>query len=99
MQVCTAQYFVWWFTLLPLVLPKLDLSWRTGILQAIGVWVTAQAHWLAWAYMLEFEGMAVHLQVWLASIAMCAATVYLMKELIRCSSPQVFAVPSHCKLS
>lgn len=91
MQVCTAQYFVWWFTLLPLVLPTLDISWETGISRAAGAWMMAQAHWLSWAYMLEFEGMAVHLPLWLASIVMCVGTVYLMKELIRCSKPQLFA--------
>ena len=97
MQVCTAQYFVWWFTLLPLVLPNLDLSWRTGVMQPFVIWVVSQLHWLAWAYMLEFQGRAFHLQVWLASLAMCAATVYLMKALIHCSNPRTFARQAQLK--
>ena len=91
MQVCTAQYFVWWFTLLPLVLPSLDLSWEPGALRAIILWAMAQVHWLAWAYLLEFQGKAVYLQVWIASIIMCVATVSLMAELMRCCSWHRFA--------
>lgn len=92
MQVCTAQYFVWWFTLLPLVMPTLDMSWSTGITSAAVAWVLTQAHWLGWAYMLEFQGRAVHLAVWVSSVMMCAATIYLMKELIRCSRTQLFVL-------
>ncbi|KAH9301034.1 hypothetical protein KI387_012617, partial [Taxus chinensis] len=55
-KVITAQYFVWFFCLLPLILPwtKLRLRWK-GLI-CIGLWVAAQFHWLFWAYLLEFKG-------------------------------------------
>jgi phosphatidylinositol glycan class M len=57
-KVVTAQYFVWYLSLLPLVLPALAaqraVSW--GARGAGGAaWVAAQLHWLAWAYQLEMR--------------------------------------------
>lgn len=40
------------------------------------------AHWLLWAYLLEFQGAAVHLAVWCASLAFLAAHVWLICELL-----------------
>lgn len=77
-KVITAQYFVWFFCLLPLILPwtKLHLQWK-GLL-CIGVWVAAQIHWLSWAYLLEFKGINVFVQLWLASIIFLVANTYVL---------------------
>ena len=40
------------------------------------------AHWLLWAYCLEFLGWRVHLGVWGASLALMAAHVWLISELL-----------------
>lgn len=40
------------------------------------------AHWLLWAYLLEFQGAGVHLAVWFASLAFLAAHVRLICELV-----------------
>ena len=54
-KVCTAQYFVWYFGLLPLCLTDLDWGkWRV-LASAGGFWIVAQLHWLGWAYLLEFQ--------------------------------------------
>ena len=55
LQVCTAQYFVWYFSLLPLVLPLMRWPPSRGLMLAAGWWVLAQLHWLAWGYLLEFQ--------------------------------------------
>jgi hypothetical protein len=57
LQVSTAQYFVWYFCLIPLVLPRLRLT--RGLCWALGCWVAAQLHWLLWGYLLEFQVRAV----------------------------------------
>ncbi|KAL3146110.1 hypothetical protein ABBQ38_015459 [Trebouxia sp. C0009 RCD-2024] len=95
-KVCTAQYFVWWLTLLPLVLPDVGF---TRIIWPSTLWVLSQLHWLLWAYLLEFQGKAVHLQVWCASIFMLAANIHLMNRFIRCTSPVPFCyAPNSTKL-
>lgn len=54
-QVCTAQYFVWWLSLLPLSLPHIRWPPPKGLLLAGVLWGAAQLHWLGWAYLLEFK--------------------------------------------
>jgi len=95
LQVCTAQYFVWWFGILPLVLPQLDITWCSGVMLPALLWVLAQVHWLAWAYLLEFQGRSVHLEVWCASIVMFAANIYLMCQMIKHSKPVTFIDRQH----
>ena len=131
MQVVTAQYFVWYFSLAPLALCRLQpgsqvparhcsttcskllhhelhavmsvlppkpqpppvsshlsnsselgtpaLVRRQGrVAAAAAAWAAAAAHWLAWAYLLEFRGAPVHLAVWAAGLAFLAANVVLL---------------------
>ena len=51
----TAQYFVWYFCLLPLVLPHIAWPPPSGLVWAAAAWLAVQLHWLAWAYSLEFQ--------------------------------------------
>ncbi|KZS88445.1 glycosyltransferase family 50 protein [Sistotremastrum niveocremeum HHB9708] len=67
-KVCTSQYFLWYIWFLPLILPKLQLSLRTGIL-CLASWFGGQAVWLSLAYRLEFLGENRFFEVWCASIA------------------------------
>ncbi|TXG73612.1 hypothetical protein EZV62_002191 [Acer yangbiense] len=82
-KVITAQYFVWFFCLLPLILPwsKMTLKWEG--LCCIFVWMGAQSHWLMWAYLLEFKGRNVFVQLWLASILFLAANTFVLIMIIR----------------
>ena len=82
MQVITAQYFVWFFCLFPLILPwsRMKLMWKG--LTCIVVWTTAQLHWLIWAYALEFQGKNVFLGLWIASISFFAANIFVLSMLI-----------------
>ncbi|XP_016650821.1 PREDICTED: GPI mannosyltransferase 1 isoform X2 [Prunus mume] len=82
-KVMTAQYFVWFFCLLPLVLAwsKMKLKWKG--LSCMTLWVAGQLHWLMWGYLLEFKGRNVFLQLWMASILFLAANTYVLVSLIR----------------
>ncbi|KAF7836192.1 GPI mannosyltransferase 1 isoform X1 [Senna tora] len=82
-KVITAQYFVWFFCLLPLILPwsKMKLKWK-GLL-CILVWMGAQTHWLLWGYLLEFKGKNVFLQLWAASLLFLAANIFVLVVIIR----------------
>jgi len=69
-KVSTAQYFVWYLCWISITLPKI-LSKRQGtgtLRRASVVWPLSLCHWLAWAYVLEFQGQPVHLFVWFAGL-------------------------------
>lgn len=82
-QVMTAQYFVWFFCLLPLILPwsKIKLKWQ-GLASTL-LWIGAQTHWLMWGYLLEFKGKNVFIQLWVASIVFLAANTYILISIIQ----------------
>ncbi|CAI9108706.1 OLC1v1008381C3 [Oldenlandia corymbosa var. corymbosa] len=82
-KVMTAQYFVWFFSLLPLILPwtKMKLKWQGLALSLI--WIGAQTHWLMWGYLLEFKGKNVFIQLWLASIMFLAANTWVLISIVR----------------
>lgn len=77
-KVMTAQYFVWFFCLLPLILPWSDMKLKWKGVASVLVWIGAQTHWLMWGYLLEFKGKNVFLQLWMASIIFLAANTYIL---------------------
>ncbi|CAI0398483.1 unnamed protein product [Linum tenue] len=82
-KVITAQYFVWFFCLLPLILPWSDMKLRWEGLSCVGLWMGAQLHWLLWGYLLEFRGQNVFLQLWMASLVFLLANAAVMAVFIR----------------
>lgn len=81
-KVCTSQYFLWYLSLLPPLLPRLACSYLEGGLM-LGLWYFAQASWLLPAYLLEFEGRQVYRLVWAESVAFFCANVGILARLIR----------------
>ncbi|XP_039124770.1 GPI mannosyltransferase 1 isoform X2 [Dioscorea cayenensis subsp. rotundata] len=81
-KVITAQYFVWFFCLLPLILPwsSMKLKWK-GLI-CISLWMGSQLHWLLWGYILEFKGQNVFIQLWLASLLFLAANTVILLMVI-----------------
>ncbi|CAD6225726.1 unnamed protein product [Miscanthus lutarioriparius] len=77
-KVMTAQYFVWFFCLLPLILPwsSMKLKWKG--LACMVVWMGSQLHWLMWAYLLELKGRNVFVQLWVAGLMFLAANTFVM---------------------
>jgi len=79
-KVLTAQYFVWWWAMLPLALPW--LSWRRWAFgRSLLLWAVGEVHWLLWAYLLEFRRWPVRPGVWGASCAFLAAHLWLLSEI------------------
>ncbi|KAL6953900.1 hypothetical protein U1Q18_044279 [Sarracenia purpurea var. burkii] len=83
-KVITAQYFVWFFCLLPLILPWTNMKLKWEGLSSILLWIGAQTHWLMWGYLLEFKGKHVFQQLWAASLIFLAAnTGVLIRFILR----------------
>ncbi|VFQ88982.1 unnamed protein product [Cuscuta campestris] len=93
-KVITAQYFVWYFCLLPLILPWSKMKLKGKGLVCILVWIGAQTHWLLWGYLLEFKGKNVFIQLWISSLMFLAANTFVLTATIthQCYSP-VFCHP------
>ncbi|KAK6919551.1 GPI mannosyltransferase 1 [Dillenia turbinata] len=81
-KVMTAQYFVWFFCLLPIILPWTNMRLRWEGISCVLFWIGAQSHWLMWGYMLEFKGRNVFLQLWLAGILFLAANTFALVMII-----------------
>ncbi|KAI4366420.1 hypothetical protein MLD38_022301 [Melastoma candidum] len=81
-KVITAQYFVWFFCLLPLILPWSNMRLKWNGLACVALWVGAQTHWLFWGYLLEFKGENVFLQLWIAGIVFLAVTTFVLVMII-----------------
>jgi phosphatidylinositol glycan class M len=84
-KVCTVQYFVWYFSLLPLVLPALRRSAVLSVQRAavmFALWLAAMALWLLQAYRLEFLGENTYLAVWFASVVFFSVNIGILCALI-----------------
>ncbi|PIA27154.1 hypothetical protein AQUCO_08300090v1 [Aquilegia coerulea] len=81
-KVVTAQYFVWFFCLLPLLLPWSNMNLRWEGLSCILIWMGTQLHWLMWGYMLEFKGKNVFVQLWVAGLLFLAANTWVLIKIM-----------------
>ena len=81
-QVCTVQYFIWYFSLLPLLLPACTFTWRRG-LALFALWFAAQGAWLALAFRLEFLGENTFLEIWMAGIGFFLANMLVVQQLLQ----------------
>jgi len=66
-KVTTSQYFLWYLIFIPILLPNIQLKWKTLFFLLVA-WLFAQAWWLFEAYQLEFQGQNTFVRIWLASI-------------------------------
>jgi GPI mannosyltransferase 1 subunit M len=86
-KVITAQYFTWYLCLLPLCSDCMRLTRR--VLVALVLLGSSIVVWLATAYCLEMQGMAMHSTVWMASLLFFVANVNLLGALLASTKPIV----------
>jgi GPI mannosyltransferase 1 subunit M len=81
-KVLTAQYFIWYLCLLPLIYPHLEYwqhysvsneehHWgiKPRVKYSVVTWLTSIVAWLACAYGLEFQGLHLFTCLWILSVA------------------------------
>lgn len=89
-KVCTVQYFIWYHSLLPLVLPSSAIllrAHRSDAASLVAAWVASLLAWLYWAYQLEFRGRQVYLFIWACGLLFLAANVAVACAAVRLHSP------------
>jgi len=96
-KVVTAQYFIWYFSLLPLILPSLSFS-KKDLLLGMMLWGFAQSSWLLPAYMLEFKGNNTFLFIWLEGLAFFCANVGILAKIIRRYREKSSQIEEKCNL-
>lgn len=80
-KVCTSQYFLWYLSILPTVIPELKMSTSKAVVAGIS-WISSQGFWLLFAYYLEFEGQPTFLFIWLAGILFFLVNIWIMSVII-----------------
>jgi len=96
-KVVTAQYFLWYFCLLPLVAPRLNLTKKEICLGSL-LWGFAQSSWLLPAYLLEFKGSNTFFFIWLESLAFFSANVGILAKLIRKHKEVMSEIDNACSI-
>ncbi|KOB75558.1 GPI mannosyltransferase [Operophtera brumata] len=85
-SVMTSQYFIWFLSLLPLVVHSFDMDVVDAVVWSV-MWMLPQAAWLYYAYSLEFQCREVFIFVWLKSIVFFCGNIYILCQLIKSYSP------------
>ncbi|KAL7413130.1 PIG-M-domain-containing protein [Mrakia frigida] len=81
-KVVTSQYFLWYLSFLPLILPRIHLPrWKS--MSMLAAWIVGQALWLLPAFQLEFLGRETFLLLWAASILFLVVNGVIMGEMMQ----------------
>lgn len=84
--VMTSQYFIWFLSILPLIIWHLQLT-RIQWIKLGLMWIIGQLAWLLPAYVLEFKGHNTFLFIWLQSVAFFCANIVILSRLIKYFTP------------
>lgn len=85
-SVMTSQYFIWFMSLLPLVIHSFAMERRKGLLLGV-IWGISQTGWLTFAYLLEFKCREVFVFIWLKSIILFCGHIFVLTEMINVYMP------------
>ncbi|XP_013197718.2 GPI mannosyltransferase 1 [Amyelois transitella] len=81
-SVMTSQYFIWFLSLLPLVVHNLRMVPAKAFLLTV-IWVSTQGAWLFYAYLLEFKCREVFILIWLKGILFFCANIFVLGQLVK----------------
>lgn len=85
-SVMTSQYFIWFLSLLPLVVHNFKMVPAKALVLSV-IWVLAQGSWLFYAYLLEFKCREVFIFIWLMSVVFFCANIFVLSQLIKTFTP------------
>eukprot|EP01028_Stygiella_incarcerata_P008536 TRINITY_DN37293_c1_g1_i1.p1 TRINITY_DN37293_c1_g1~~TRINITY_DN37293_c1_g1_i1.p1 ORF type:complete len:464 (-),score=93.57 TRINITY_DN37293_c1_g1_i1:53-1444(-) len=81
-KVCTVQYFLWYLSILPLILPFSRIRlWKA--ISMISIFAATQGLWLWFAYQLEFLGENTFFSIWVAGVVFFVGNIWIAAEICR----------------
>ena len=97
-KVVTAQYFLWYVSLLPVTVSSMDIGVVQFLITLILPWLITEVHWLAWGYRIEFLGKSSFEGIHAASVLFFLVNVYILVSLVRLHRPALsYAQSSRAK--
>lgn len=80
-KVVTAQYFLWYFAFIPLIVPMLKYSTLHQIL-LLAAWLLIEVQWNYWAGLLEESGQNYFTAIWISNMVFFFANISIIVQLI-----------------
>lgn len=84
-KVITAQYYVWYLSLIPFIINFINISFFKGVFLCL-LWLFTELHWLLWGYFLEMKGINTFIGIWIASGMFFITHIYIIMNVIKYSS-------------
>ena len=91
-KVQTVQYFNWYLTFLPLMIPKFQRTVKNPLFfsaQLLVPWFISFIIWSQFAYFYEFKAFGSLIPVWCASLALFVAYLHIIARLWLVLAPQI----------
>lgn len=80
-KVITAQYFQWYLSLLPFLLPQTLLTWKHGLGLSL-LWLGPELLSNYWSNELENKGQSVFLYIWYSDLLFFSANIFILSILV-----------------
>ena len=83
-KVITAQYFIWYLSLIPLIIHR-NLLFGVKKLKAIlllTIWMIFEIIWNRYSHLLEYEGQNYFMSMWIVNILFFLTTCWIVREII-----------------
>lgn len=83
-KVMTAQYFIWFFSLIPLIVRKNELfsTRKTKGIILLSVWLFFEILWNSYSHLLEFNGKNTFIEMWVVDVIFFIINSICIKEII-----------------
>ena len=83
-KVITAQYFIWYLSLIPLIIHR-NLLFGVKKLKAIlllTIWMIFEIIWNRYSHLLEYEGQNYFMSMWIVNILFFLTSCWIVREII-----------------
>jgi phosphatidylinositol glycan class M len=83
-KVITAQYFIWYLSLLPLIINKNMLFSEKKIkgIFIAGIWMFFEGIWNTYSHLLEYNGKNKFIEMWIIDVCFFLINCWGIKEII-----------------